>query len=297
MKKIISFIVMCAVLIQASVFAAPALSAAGDLLETDIGAYINGCKIDSYNVNGYTAIVAEDLLKYGFNVDWNDVARTVTISRNKETEFSGKLIFDSEDVTVGKKIGTAYYTDIRTFVNGITVLSYNIGGKTAIFTDALKLFGEVSFNEAQRAVICTIDGLTYKKPLVTITDPEDEKTDIDVPLPDAEPQPDEKTYTPVETPATEYYSNGVVPNYSVITGVKLLKSEEKQNNFISYTYDNYDEFAADKYVTYLVDKEGFICSKTDKNDNSVIYYYTKGTTALGIEINNNSNTLIITCKK
>lgn len=258
------------------------MTAAGDLLETDIGAYINGCKIPSYNVNGYTAIVAEDLISYGFDVLWNSTARTVTVSKSTDTEFSGILLTEGESVQVGKKVGAAYFTDIRTFVNGITVLSYNIGGKTAIFFDALKMFGTVNFDEASRSVTCSIDGLSYKKPLVTITDSE-KNDDI---------------YVSVPTGTTaEYYSNGFVPSYEYVTGVKLIKSEAKSSSYISYIYDNYDEFAVEKYVEYLVDKAGFIYTKVDQKENSLIYYYTKGNEAMGIEVDNLNNTVTITCKK
>ena len=266
--------------IPSSSFAA--MTPAGDLLETDIGAYINGCKIPSYNVNGYTAIVAEDLISYGFDVVWNNTSRTVTVSRSAKTEFSGILLTEGGSVQVGKKVGAAYFTDIRTFVNGITVLSYNIGGKTAIFFDALKMFGTVNFDEASRSVTCSIDGLSYKKPLVTITDSE-KNDDI---------------YVSVPTGTTaEYYSNGFVPSYEYVTGVKLIKSVEKSNSYISYIYDNYDEFAVEKYVEYIVDKAGFIYTKIDQKENSLIYYYTKGNEAMGIEVDNLNNTVTITCKK
>lgn len=292
-KKIFAIAVAVVLTVQMStaVFASKFTPApAGDLLETDIKASINGCRINSYNVNGYTAVFAEDLGKYGLDVVWNEQARTVTIARNDMEEFSGNIVFDSEAVTVGKKVGEAYFTDIRAIVKGITVLSYNINGKTAIFFDALKLFGDVSFDEKTRAVTCTIDGLTYKKPLVTITDLEEEKTDTET----------ETVVTPPEVdiiPKEGYYSNGYVPDYNAVTGAKLLNHKEMQNGYVSYTYDNYDEFAADKYITHIVDKDGFVFNKTDQKDTSIIYYYTKGSYAIAIEIETKENTLTITCKK
>lgn len=297
-KRLVSFAAVCAVFIQltaTSAFAAQAMTPAGDLLETDISTYINGCQINSYNVNGYTAIIAEDLTKYGFSVAWNNVARTLTITRSENNEFSGELLFGKENINVGKKTGTAYHTDIRTFVNGVTVLSYNIGGKTAIFTDALKLFGDVRFDSNSRSVFCTIEGLTYKKPMVTITDPDDNTGGIDVDVPVNVPVPPTSETTP--TANVMFYSNGVVPDYGTVTGAVLQKSEDKSNGYISYKYDNYDEFAAEKYVTYIVDKAGFTLSKTDKKENTLIYYYLKGNTALAMEIDNSANTLTLTCKK
>ena len=286
------------------------LPVAGDLLETDIKAYINGCRISSYNVNGYTAVIAEDLLDYGFSVVWNDTARTVNIKRNDETEFSGILIDDTTVPKIGKKVGSAYYTDIRTIVNGITVLSYNIGGKTAIFIDSLNLFGTVLFSDETRTIDCEISGLTYKKPLVSIVDSDDENKEegdegIYVPVPDEkeEQQPTDDEENKEEEPAIEvvtgqeYYSNGFVPDYGYVTGVSLIGYKEKSSSYISYTYDGYDEFAVEKYVSHIVEKEKFEYNKVTQENDTVVYYYTKGSGAIAIEVNNSNKTVTVTCKK
>lgn len=269
-----------------------ASNSAGNLLATDIGAYINGCKIPSYNVNGYTAIVAEDLASYGFSVVWNDKTRLLTVSRNDKSEFSGISQTESQTAQVGKKIGTAYYTDIRTFVKGITVLSYNIGGKTAIFADALSLFGTVEFSEATRSLNCTIDGLTYKKPLVTITDSTDtgeiNTGNIDVPTPPVT----------ITDGTAEYYSNGVVPDYEYVTGVKRSRTVDKTNNFVSYVYVDYIKENPDKYAEKLL-SVGFNYDKTVRGKgNEIIYYYTKGNdVAVAISVDASVSNVTITCKK
>ena len=46
-------------------------------LYTDITAQINGHPLRSYNVNGSTAVVAEDLRGYGFQVLWDAEDRTL----------------------------------------------------------------------------------------------------------------------------------------------------------------------------------------------------------------------------
>lgn len=268
-----------------------ASNSAGNLLATDIGAYINGCKIPSYNVNGYTAIVAEDLMSYGFSVVWNDKARTVTITRNDSSEFSGISQTGSQTAQVGKKIGTAYYTDIRTFVKGITVLSYNIGGKTAIFADALSLFGTVEFSEATRSLNCTIDGLTYKKPLVTISDSDNNGGNntgtIDVP----------NTSVTITDSVSEYYSNGVVPNYQyVVTGAQYLDAINKANNFVSYVYMDLAYENVNLYKNKLT-QLGFAHQKDTQNGNEVISYYLKNDVAVAISVDASVGRVTITFKK
>ncbi len=51
----------------------------GDVLATDIKAYVQGKPIRSMNIDGYTAVVAEDLRQYGFDVVWTPADRKVTI--------------------------------------------------------------------------------------------------------------------------------------------------------------------------------------------------------------------------
>lgn len=288
-KRITSFLL--ALFIFALVPKSSAASnSAGNLLSTDIGAYINGCKIPSYNVNGYTAIVAEDLMSYGFSVVWNDKARTVTITRNDSSEFSGISQSEGQKAQVGKKIGTAYYTDIRTFVKGITVLSYNIGGKTAIFADALSLFGTVEFSEATRSVNCTIDGLTYKKPLVTISDSDNNGGNntgtIDVPTPSVT----------ITDGVSEYYSNGVIPNYEYVTGVKCSLTADKANNFVSYVYMDSVYGNVNLYKNKLT-QIGFVHQKDTQNGNEVISYYLKNDVAVAISADASVGRVTITCKK
>ena len=50
-------------------------------LYTDITAQINGHPLRSYNVNGSTAVVAEDLRGYGFQVLWDAEDRTLSVER------------------------------------------------------------------------------------------------------------------------------------------------------------------------------------------------------------------------
>ena len=60
-------------------------------LHTDIMAQINGHGLRSYNVNDRTAIVAEDLAKYGFKVEWDGVERTLSVRREMDEKGSPKI--------------------------------------------------------------------------------------------------------------------------------------------------------------------------------------------------------------
>ena len=74
MKKIIFLILMLltVMLFTISVSALSPGDPMGWVLYTDIVAYINGVPIHSYNIEGYTYVVAEELADYGFHVTWDD---------------------------------------------------------------------------------------------------------------------------------------------------------------------------------------------------------------------------------
>ena len=126
----------------------------GKVLNTDIVAYINGLPIKSYNIEGYTGIVAEDLLDYGFDVTYNNEFITLSIRQYiKDKEVTANYI-PEKNITkpIGSFVSNVYSTDIITKVNGDTVTSYNIGGKTIILIDSLSSFGDVKWYPTERKI-------------------------------------------------------------------------------------------------------------------------------------------------
>ena len=121
----------------------------GEVLSTDIIAMIDQQPIHSLNINGYTAIVVEDLRQHGFDVKWNADSRTIQIVRN-HNEGSSETFATTNSVVPGQKLHDVLYTDIRAFVNGVEVVSFNIDGRTAIFFNQLKPFGELQWNADAR---------------------------------------------------------------------------------------------------------------------------------------------------
>ena len=53
----------------------------GPYYETDIVTTLNGSPIESYNIGGRTFIVAEAMRDFGYNVDWDEDARTLTVTK------------------------------------------------------------------------------------------------------------------------------------------------------------------------------------------------------------------------
>ena len=73
------------------------------VLYTDIVTYIDGEAIQSYNIEGYTAIIVEDLESFGFDVEWDNEARTLTVVRDPSETVSSSYIPEENTHTVGSK--------------------------------------------------------------------------------------------------------------------------------------------------------------------------------------------------
>ena len=129
-------------------------STINNYLNTDIVARIDGAPIRSYNIDGYTVIIAEDLKNYGFNVNFDNEKRILYVD-----DIKGEITSTYQDSgfkgRVGDIAGDVLYTDIDTYVNGLPVKSYNIGGYTAIYISDLQCFGSVVWNDAERTISFT----------------------------------------------------------------------------------------------------------------------------------------------
>ncbi|UQZ86364.1 hypothetical protein SK3146_05657 [Paenibacillus konkukensis] len=125
----------------------------GRVLSTDIRASINGQPIPSMNIDGYTAVVAEDLRQYGFEVAWLPAQHKVSIhyASGKPAE-PPPAQQDDPPSRVGVKLGDVLYTDIQAEYDGVSIPSYNIGGQTAVRLNDLGPFGQVEWNEQARTL-------------------------------------------------------------------------------------------------------------------------------------------------
>lgn len=164
MKKLVKTVLFTAILSALPVLTTFAKS--GDVIGyakyTDISAYINHYPITSYNINGNTAVVAEDLANYGFNVAWDDTTRTLTVTRSGGTTITPYGTVYKYSSKVGQNSFPIYETDIVTYVNNAQVESFAIGGKTCVYIDSLASYGELNWVPEQRATKLWISGLPIK---------------------------------------------------------------------------------------------------------------------------------------
>jgi|LSQX01.3.fsa_nt_gb hypothetical protein len=94
----------------------------GNIFYTDIVTYFNGAKINSFSLDGQTAIIAEDLKNYGFNVVWNGEDRELYVisgsyhtsdaRRDMIWDYSLEGISYLELMDFYKELETLYYTII-----------------------------------------------------------------------------------------------------------------------------------------------------------------------------------------
>lgn len=157
MKKFFSLLLVCILLFPNMVIA----SAQKIAVKSDIKAYIDYTPVKSYNVDGYTYVIAEELRHYGFDVIWNNDERTLKIERKVlETPIYTKKLFDADSDPILSKY-QLYHTDIKTYLNGIEANSFNIGGQTIIQIDELSNCGYFQWDNQNREVRIEI----YKKEL------------------------------------------------------------------------------------------------------------------------------------
>jgi peptidoglycan/xylan/chitin deacetylase (PgdA/CDA1 family) len=121
----------------------------GNVLYSDITAYINGYAIPTSVITGKTLVVVEDLEKYGFNVVWDGKARTLKAELVKNKPIT-PIKFDKDTKPSGTIKGQYFYTDIMTYLSGEAVESFAINGVTLIDFELLVKYGKLSWNGQAR---------------------------------------------------------------------------------------------------------------------------------------------------
>ena len=91
MKRLLSVLLIAVILTTSAVYAAtPKIGdVINHVLATDIVAYINGQPINSYNIDSNTAVVVEQLDKYGFDISWDGALRQLNVTRSVGKNISG----------------------------------------------------------------------------------------------------------------------------------------------------------------------------------------------------------------
>ncbi len=137
----------------------------GEAVYTDITAYINNYPIRSFNINGYTSVVAEELAEYGFKVTWDGTERSLSIVNNPAATAitPTKAVTKAPASRVGIHAMDVLATDIKTYINGKPTTGANIGGYTIVSFEELAAFGKCTYDNDKRALFLTLEGLPAKE--------------------------------------------------------------------------------------------------------------------------------------
>jgi len=123
----------------------------GDVLYSDIVAYINGYAIPTSIKNGMTMVVVEDLLNYGFDVVWNGTAKTLSVTSNPLKKIT-PLPVEKNTKPVGTFKCKYVYTDIKTYLSGVLIESFAINGVTLIDFELLAKYGKLTWDGKARTI-------------------------------------------------------------------------------------------------------------------------------------------------
>ena len=274
MKKgmyiVLCIIMLCSIVVNVS--AQQIGDVVGNTLYTDIVAKINGYDIESYNINGYTAVCAEDLRAFGYDVLWDQASRSLKITKlANETITSSFKHQAPASYLLGQKRYDVLYTDIKTYINGVEVTSYNINGRTIIYFNDLAVFGAVGYDNNKREISLT--------ETVSANNGGASGTTL------------------------ECYSGTNVPTFESVTGVKLgvlsdkgsVKTYElcnwdmflrREDSKKAYTTLNHDVLskAASRYYTYLTEEGSFTFIDRVRDDSGtrskVTWYFAKNGTLI-----------------
>lgn len=159
---------LAALLLLALPVPADAAQITGYYCNTDIVAYVSGAPIRSYNINGWTGIVAEDLVKYGFDVVYDNDARHLSVIW-ADRPVTADYVPAVNTKPIGSRAGNIYKTDItvsleswsdRMYANtsprfSKPVSGWNIGGQTILLIDELLVFGSVVWDAQARTISFT----------------------------------------------------------------------------------------------------------------------------------------------
>lgn len=121
----------------------------GEVISTDIRAYIEGYEIKAVNIAGKMAIALKDLREFGFDVTFDEVKKTVNVSY-KGGEITSSYVSEETDKEIGSYISDVRSTDIEAYLEGKKTESFNAEGYTHVYFRDLSLFGDVSFDEDRR---------------------------------------------------------------------------------------------------------------------------------------------------
>lgn len=166
MRKIAFLLVLLIVL--SSCITAYAVEPLGYAVYSDVVAYINHYVIPSYNFNGRTLVVAEDLVNYGFKLFWNEYSNTLSIRRDFDKfQINEMLYFRPSEIELGKNDIAITTSTVTVLIGGHLCTGFGgIEGKTLIDINDLACINNISVDwvpDIKAVKVWITDGLSMKQ--------------------------------------------------------------------------------------------------------------------------------------
>ena len=149
MKKLAAFLLLAAML-AAAALPCFAVEVIGQVLSTDIRAYINGAEIPAYNIDGKLAIIVSDLNNYGFKTHYNNDLRKTTVTRNYSASKFTSVPSKASGLPIGARVMDVYKSDIVVELDGRLVQAFNVDNRMAIYFTELREYGSYAYDNNSR---------------------------------------------------------------------------------------------------------------------------------------------------
>ena len=250
----------------------------GDVYNSDVNGFADGYPIPVYSYMDYPYILARDLLGYGFDVVYDEGSRSVTVERNtSKAMYPYSKAGNSENKT--KLLGKILKSDIKVYIKGEQIPSYNMNGNMLICMDDLYRFGKVNWYEDSKTIAFTSSGFISANPAWETTMPEKYKN-----------------YRKNDTHKQEnnYYPNSSVPTFTALSAVEMTEEYTSKHGINGYVYP-LDENAAVQYISLMCNYMGYeIADKeSDLFGTYINYYLKKGDSISVVMVSYDANAIII----
>lgn len=149
MKKFVMGVAVLAMATSAFAATASAANKAGvDVNYTETEAYVNNTNIPAFMAEDHTVVRTRDLRNIGFNCEWDPYARAVYVSVNNLPGIgtykyapTGTDTWVNHSFHQGDLYRESVPSDIKVYMNGTEVVSYNTGAETFVRLTDLVLAG------------------------------------------------------------------------------------------------------------------------------------------------------------
>lgn len=137
----------------------------GNIYISDVKTFINYLWIESYNLDGTTAVMVRNLENYGYDIDWNEKTETVKVTFNGEKEITPHAPQYYPPHEIGILRFKTYPSNIKVYFEGKEIPSVNIGGRTAIKLRDMDIENNIRYDSKKKEAYIRIgcEALSGKK--------------------------------------------------------------------------------------------------------------------------------------